>query len=80
MLHRVSSSPRALAPPQTAFRMPMKIPLRLLNEPQPLHHASVARPFEDVNAAFTARVLLLRRPDGTVEPYPQRSKLPESSR
>ncbi|MBR0841742.1 site-specific integrase [Bradyrhizobium liaoningense] len=49
--------------------MPKSMPMRLLNEPQPLHHASVVRPFEDMNAAFTARVLLLRRPDGTVEPY-----------
>jgi hypothetical protein len=43
--------------------------MRLLNEPQPLHHASVVRSFEDIHASFTARVLLLRRPDGTVEPY-----------
>jgi hypothetical protein len=47
----------------------MKIPLRLLNEPQPHHHASVVRPFEDIDHAFTARLLLLRRPDGSVEPY-----------
>lgn len=69
MLRSVSNFQRAQAPLQTAFPMPMKIPLRLLNEPQPLHHASVVRPFEDMSAAFTARVLYLRRPDGTVEPY-----------
>jgi hypothetical protein len=69
MLRSVSSIRRAPAPPQTAFLMPMKIPLRLLTEPQPLHHACVSRPFEDMDPGFTARILYLRRPDGTVEPY-----------
>lgn len=67
MLRRVpcGAGPRA----RRLFHMPTKIPLRLLTEPQPLHHACVSRPFEDMNPAFTARILYLRRPDGTVEPY-----------
>ena len=49
--------------------MPNKFPVRLLTEPQPLHHASVVRSFQDMHSSFTARVLILQRPDGTVERY-----------
>jgi hypothetical protein len=49
--------------------MPKTSPMRLIKEPQPLHHVSVVRRFQDMHASFTARVLLLRRSDGVVEPY-----------
>lgn len=49
--------------------MPIRISMRLLTEPQPLHHVSVVRSFQDMHPSFTARVLVLQRPDGTVESY-----------
>jgi hypothetical protein len=49
--------------------MQKTMPLRLITEPQPLYHVSVIRRFQDLHASFTARVLILRRSDGTIEPY-----------
>ncbi|MET4479151.1 hypothetical protein [Bradyrhizobium sp. F1.13.3] len=37
--------------------------------PLPLHHTSTVKEFDDLHASFTARVLVLRRPDGTAEIY-----------
>jgi Phage integrase family len=51
--------------------MPLDSTMWFVNEPQPLHHVTVVKRFQDMPESFTARVLVLRRPDGTVEPYPQ---------
>jgi hypothetical protein len=59
------------APRDTSLPMPQAITLRLVQQPLPMHHVSVVRRFEDMHVGFTARVLLLRRPDGSVEPFPQ---------
>lgn len=40
---------------------------RLDELPHPLHHVTVTRRFSDMPKHFTARVLLLRQPDGCVE-------------
>jgi len=42
-----------------------------VNEPQPLHHATAVKRFQDMPESFTARALVLRRPDGSIEPYAQ---------
>lgn len=49
--------------------MPKTFPVQLTGYPQPLHHVTVVRRFQDLPASFTARVLLLRQPDGSVEAY-----------
>ena len=49
--------------------MPPDSTLWFVNEPQPLHHVTVVRRFQHVPDGFTARILVLRRPDGVVEPY-----------
>jgi acyl carrier protein phosphodiesterase len=49
--------------------MPKILPVRLVEQPQPLHHVSSVRRVVGMPESFTARLLLLRRPDGSVEPY-----------
>ncbi|MCK9908190.1 gamma-mobile-trio recombinase GmtY [Microbacteriaceae bacterium K1510] len=51
--------------------MPPDQTLWFVNEPQPLHHVTVVKRVQDMPESFTARVLVLRRPDGSAEPYPQ---------
>ena len=51
--------------------MPPESTLWFVNEPQPLHHVTVVKRFQDMPESFTARALVLRRPDGTIEPYAQ---------
>jgi hypothetical protein len=53
----------------TASPMPPNSTLWFVNEPQPLHHVTVVRRFQHMPDGFTARALILRRPDGVVEPY-----------
>ncbi|HEY2754654.1 MAG TPA: hypothetical protein VGJ01_02805 [Pseudolabrys sp.] len=49
--------------------MPPDQTLWFVNEPQPLHHVTVVKRLQHMPNGFTARVLILRRPDGTAEPY-----------
>jgi hypothetical protein len=71
MLRHVSIPKQAVSPAisEALLAMPQTMTLRLVQQPLPMHHVSVVRRFEDMHAGFTARVLLLRRPDGSVEPF-----------
>lgn len=40
-----------------------------MNGPMPLYHATMAMPVDGMPNGWTARVLHLRKPDGTTEPY-----------
>jgi hypothetical protein len=51
--------------------MPPDQTMWFVNEPQPLHHVTVVKRFQDMPESFTARALVLRRPDGSIEPYAQ---------
>jgi hypothetical protein len=42
---------------------------RTVKEPVPLHHATMAMPVRGMPHGWTARVLFLRRQDGSIEPY-----------
>src|ERR1039458_10171780 len=71
MLSSVQSSPRRNCSPSlnTASPMPRTSTLWFVSEPQPLHHVTVVKRVQDMHEGFTARVLILRRAAGTVEPY-----------
>jgi hypothetical protein len=51
--------------------MPPGQTLWFVNEPQPLHHVTLVKRLQDMPESFTARTVVLRRPDGSVEPYAQ---------
>jgi hypothetical protein len=71
MLSSVQSSPRRNFFPSlnTASPMPRTSTLWFVNEPQPLHHVTVVKRFQHMPDGFTARALVLQRPDGGVEHY-----------
>jgi hypothetical protein len=71
MLSGVQSSTGAssLASFHTAYPMPRNAPMWFVNGPQQNHHVTVAMPVESMPEGWTARVLYLHRPDGTVELY-----------
>ena len=71
MLSSVQSSPRRNFFPSlnTASPMPRTSTLWFVNEPQPLHHVTVVKRLQDMPEGFTARMLILRRADGTAELY-----------
>lgn len=49
--------------------MPKSSAMWFVNEPQPLHHVTVVRRFQHMPEGFSARVLILRRSDGSIQEY-----------
>jgi hypothetical protein len=59
----------AFSPSVPANRPMPATSIKIIDEPMPLHHVSVIKGFDDMREGFTARVLYLRRADGTVEHF-----------
>jgi len=71
MLPIVQSSPRTGCLPSfhTAYPMPRNAPLWSVKGPQPIHHVTVPMSVEGMPEGWTARVLVLQRPDGSIEVF-----------
>ena len=63
------SGPERLPPFRNVFPMPRNAPLWFADGPQPFHHVTLPMAVEGMPEGWTARVLHLHRPDGTVEMF-----------